>query len=114
MHFEVGDAKIREWHAEGVFGRGSPPAPEPVLSLGDRGPEVVALQKRLNECGAPARIDGVFGLSTHAALVAWQACNGLTPDGIVGPKHPRGARLHLNAERGPLRTASAGVAQSPA
>lgn len=84
MHFEVGDAKIRRWHADGVFGGQPRRAPEPVLSLGDRGPEVLALQRCLNERGCDLRLDGVFGRDTHAALVAWQAERGLAPDGVVG------------------------------
>lgn len=84
MHFEVGDARIRRWYADGVFGDSPRPAPDPVLSLGDRGPEVIALQKRLNELGSDLLLDGVFGRDTYAAVVAWQAAHGLTPDGVVG------------------------------
>ena len=86
MHFEVGDEKIREWHAAGVF-HGAPagPLPDPMLSLGDRGPEVIALQRRLNELGAGLAVDGIFGPDTRAAVMAFQAGQGLAVDGIVGP-----------------------------
>jgi len=30
--------------------------------------------------------DGDFGPGTEAALRKWQSANGLTPDGIAGPK----------------------------
>jgi peptidoglycan hydrolase-like protein with peptidoglycan-binding domain len=85
MHFEVGDDLIRQWHAEGRFGPAAGPAPDPVLSLGDRGPEVRELQQRLNGAGASLRIDGDFGPATEAAVKAFQQANGLTVDGIVGP-----------------------------
>jgi hypothetical protein len=85
MHFEASDELIRQWHAEGWFGD-APALPEPVLSLGDRGPEVVALQRRLNELGAGLSIDGVFGPATRAAVVAFQAQSGLRADGVVGPR----------------------------
>ncbi len=57
------------------------------LKLGDRGQDVAILQNRLNQlnfnCG---KADGIFGNATYAAVVAFQKKNGLTPDGIVGPK----------------------------
>jgi hypothetical protein len=85
MHFEASDELIRRWHSEGWFG-GTAALPEPVLSLGDRGPEIVALQRRLNELGAGLSIDGVFGPATRAAVVAFQAQSGLRPDGVAGPR----------------------------
>jgi hypothetical protein len=84
MHFEVSDEKIRAWHASGMFGRHSGPQPEPVLSMGDRGPDVRKLQAKLNERGAGLVVDGTFSPSTHAAVMAFQAANGLEVDGIVG------------------------------
>ena len=30
--------------------------------------------------------DGVFGPGTAKAVKAWQEANGLTPDGVIGPK----------------------------
>ncbi len=57
------------------------------LRLGCRGPEVEALQTRLEAlrffCG---RVDGVFGPLTRDAVVVFQTNNGLAPDGVVGPK----------------------------
>lgn len=85
MHFEVGDERIREFHKVGFFGSGIK-APEATLSIGDRGPEVRHLQERLNAFGAEMKVDGVFGPATHAAIIAFQAQKGLTPDGVVGPK----------------------------
>jgi len=84
MHFEVGDERIRFWHAEGRFGASSPP-PEPLLMVGDRGPEVVTLQRRLNDLGAQLTVDGIFGTGTRAAVMTFQAAHNLTADGVVGP-----------------------------
>jgi hypothetical protein len=86
MHFEASDELIRRWHAEGKLGT-RPLLPDLVLTLGDRGPEVVALQRRLNEVeGSDLVADGIFGVGTRAAVIAFQARRGLQPDGVVGPK----------------------------
>jgi hypothetical protein len=91
MHFEVGDELIRKWHSEGKFGEpGSSvttaPLPEVLLMLGDRGPDVLALQQRLNTRGAEVEETGTFGAATRAAVMAFQGANGLRPDGVVGKK----------------------------
>jgi hypothetical protein len=51
-----------------------------LLKVGSRGKEVKELQEFLN-IGA----DGIFGKGTEASVKKWQANNGLTADGIVGP-----------------------------
>ena len=57
-----------------------------VLKLGDRGDNVVALQRRLTGLGYhTGAIDGVFGKRTRASVMAFQADNALEPDGKVGP-----------------------------
>jgi D-alanyl-D-alanine carboxypeptidase/Putative peptidoglycan binding domain len=84
MHFEVGEETIRAWHASGKFVKNPGPAPEPLLSIGNRGPEVRKLQEKLNERGAGLVVDGVFGRNTQAAVMAFQAVNGLEVDGLVG------------------------------
>lgn len=86
MHFELSDQKIRELHAAGNFGEIPHPLPAPALSLGDRGRQVKLLQEKLNEHGAHLEADGEFGRGTLAAVMAFQAANGLTVDGIVGDK----------------------------
>jgi hypothetical protein len=85
MHFEVGDGLIRQWHRDGLIGAGGA-APDPVLMLGDRGPEVTALQQRLRAGGIDVTVDGHFGPATRAAVVAFQSRNGLTADGAAGPR----------------------------
>jgi hypothetical protein len=90
MHFEVGDDLIRRWHTSGQLGAAPTPLPDPELSIGDRGPDVVAVQRRLNELGAALTENGVFDMALRAAVIAFQAEHGLRPDGIVG-KNTRAA-----------------------
>ena len=52
-----------------------------VLKKGSTGPEVEELQKILG-----IKVDGDFGPATKLAVMKYQAQNGLTADGIVGPK----------------------------
>ena len=55
------------------------------LQNGSRGALVSSLQSRLAELGYyTGAIDGDFGPGTEAAVKAFQAQNGLTPDGIAG------------------------------
>jgi len=57
------------------------------LKVGDSGPEVSELQRRLKEAGfSPGQIDGDFGPATEAAVIAFQKSNNLLADGIAGPK----------------------------
>ncbi|HKQ05371.1 MAG TPA: peptidoglycan-binding protein [Blastocatellia bacterium] len=93
MHFEASDEKIREWHAAGIFGDHLAEPPEPTLSLGDRGPAVKALQQALNAKGANLEVDGDFGRGTLAAVMDFQARNGLSVDGTVGPRTLRALGL---------------------
>src|SRR5215204_5452528 len=51
-----------------------------VLKKGSRGSRVAKIQDWLGQTP-----DGVFGKDTKAAVKRWQARNGLTADGIVGP-----------------------------
>lgn len=84
MHFEVGDQLIRKWHSAGLFGAHAPAqAPDDQLTLGDRGPDVKALQQKLNQLGAGLDVDGDFGPATRAAVIAFQAARGLAATGVV-------------------------------
>ena len=59
----------------------------PVLREGASGPDVTALQRKLQERGfSPGQIDSEFGPATEAAVMAFQRSQGLLPDGIVGPR----------------------------
>jgi peptidoglycan hydrolase-like protein with peptidoglycan-binding domain len=63
----------------------SPPTPDAV-SEGAIGPEVAALQTRLQDLGYWLdSADGSFGMATAHAVTAFQKRAGLSPDGIAGP-----------------------------
>lgn len=83
MHFEVSDERMRQWHADGLLVGRAPHLGDGVLSHGDRGPEVLMLQKRLQALGFTLAADGSFGPLTHAALVSFQASRALRPTGLV-------------------------------
>jgi peptidoglycan hydrolase-like protein with peptidoglycan-binding domain len=55
----------------------------PNQSLGDRGSDVSAIQALLHAHGDPLALDGIFGETTRAAVIAFQAANGLPADGVV-------------------------------
>jgi len=55
-----------------------------LVAPGDRGPYVLSLQKALSSLGYTLSPDGVYGNATKSAVAAFQADNGLSPDGWVG------------------------------
>lgn len=65
---------------------GAPEAPAPTgpPQLGATGPEVQAIQERLQVHGATVLADGEFGAGTDRALRTFQAAQGLEPDGVAG------------------------------
>ncbi len=58
------------------------------MKHGDRGAEVLALQRRLADAGFdPGPVDGVFGVHTEQAVLAFQGRYGnLAVDGVAGPR----------------------------
>jgi lipoprotein-anchoring transpeptidase ErfK/SrfK len=61
--------------------------PARALRYGMRGSDVKALQQRLAALRYyPGRIDGVFGTSTLEAVWAFQEVQGLSVDGVAGPR----------------------------
>lgn len=62
--------------------------PAPTLRLGSRGPAVRSLQATLARLTylPNAGVDGVFGMQTWHAVVAFQGWSYLTRDGIVGAR----------------------------
>jgi hypothetical protein len=73
-------------------------APARTLQYGDRGADVLALQHRLWSLHYWLKITGVFDDDTQEAVYAFQAINGLTMDGLVGPKTGR-ALVHPHTYR---------------
>lgn len=58
-----------------------------LVRQGDSGAEVRTIQQKLKNWGYySGAVDGIFGSRTRAAVEYFQRKNGLTPDGIVGPK----------------------------
>jgi peptidoglycan hydrolase-like protein with peptidoglycan-binding domain len=57
----------------------------PVLGQGDSGTNVRAIQYLLRRFGYSLAVDGTFEASTRSAVRAFQARQGLTADGVVGP-----------------------------
>ncbi|MHB8879275.1 MAG: peptidoglycan-binding domain-containing protein [Myxococcaceae bacterium] len=65
----------------------TPSTDTPTLREGSRGPAVARLQEALTRAGFNAgTADGAFGRGTASALKAFQAANGLTADGVAGPR----------------------------
>jgi L,D-transpeptidase catalytic domain/Putative peptidoglycan binding domain len=73
------------------------PATAPTLRLGSRGSPVRTLQSELAHLAylPSSAVDGVFGMRTWHAVVAFQGWSGLVRDGLVGPK-TRAALSHAN------------------
>jgi hypothetical protein len=74
------------------------PSAAPTLRLGSRGPAVRTLQNSLARLTYLPRsaADGVFGMQTWHAVVAFQGWSGLLRDGVVGPR-TRQSLLHARA-----------------
>ena len=68
-----------------ILGGGTKPS-KSTLKMGSVGPEVRELQQLLNKRGYNLTVDGEFGKLTKASVMNFQRANGLTDDGIVGPK----------------------------
>ena len=62
-------------------------APQRVLRMGLQGEDVKYLQSKLISLGySPGTVDGRYNMHTYHAVVAFQKVNGLSRDGIAGPK----------------------------
>lgn len=86
MHFEASEQLVKEWAAAGEFGAPvSAGTAHGTLTLGDRGPEVEALQQKLNlKLAMDIDEDGIFGKDTKNAVMEFQHRAQLVVDGIVG------------------------------
>ena len=68
------------------------------LRYGSRGDKVKELQQKLKRWGYyTGSIDGIFGSGTQAAVKNFQKKNGLTADGIVGPKTASALGMNLTS-----------------
>lgn len=56
------------------------------LQYSDVNADVTELQTLLKNLGYLSTVDGSFGFGTYEAVKAYQKVNGLTADGVVGPK----------------------------
>lgn len=71
---------------------GAVPAPagatqHPTLSWGSRGDYVRLAQRKLSQWGYhKGSVDGVYGRQTYTSVTLFQRRNGLTADGVVGPR----------------------------
>lgn len=74
-----------------------------VLKRGSKGNDVKKIQQHLGLDPA----DGIFGKKTEDAVKAWQKNNGLTADGIVGPK-----TLALMFDSGPEEEPTADIVET--
>ncbi len=58
-----------------------------ILKLGSTGTDVMEIQSLLRKIGYnPGPLDGIYGIQTQSAVIAFQNDSGLNPDGIIGPK----------------------------
>lgn len=91
----IGWEDRQHWYGKCVKCLGACQTAEDVLEVGDSGALVKAVQERLCALGyAVGKVDGVFGSRTRAAVLAFQAENGLTTDGRIGAQ----TRACLNSE----------------
>lgn len=86
LHFEASAAMVRDWADRGVI-RGCEAAFDPPLGVGDRGPDVSALQRGLNGLRDPqdVDVDGIFGTSTQSAVIDAEVRLGLPVTGRSSP-----------------------------
>lgn len=82
--YRIGDILpngVRRWDGSGIS------ANRPTLRQGSKGVFVKSLQDQLAELNYfSGKVDGDFGPLTKTAVMALQSDNGLTSDGIVGPR----------------------------
>jgi uncharacterized protein (TIGR02594 family) len=74
------------------------------LSVGDRGANVSKLQLLLDQhlpASLQLKADGVFGVRTRTALIAFQHSRGLEADGVAGPLTFRALGLSSDAPAAP-------------
>lgn len=79
----------------------TPLSPQAAIRYGDRGQQVITLQKKLRQWGYyTGSVDGVFGDQTLRAVKWFQSANGLVVDGIVGTKTAAALGLQVSSSQG--------------
>lgn len=68
--------------------------PQPTLEYKDKGKGVKQLQQFLTWYGIKTDADGEFGNATKTSLIIFQLTEGLTPDGVYGPKSQAKAKTY--------------------
>ena len=91
VHTKLADSRWTHWAMPDIFSEEETPVFEEstvraTIRIGGRGNDVEELQQLLNTHGYDLDADGVFGVRTESAVLAFQYANGLPVDGIVGPK----------------------------
>jgi len=82
-----GDRLLHYRKALDVMGRAPAIVEDDILEVGDHGELVKAYQQRLIDLGyTDSRPDRAYGSRTRAAVLAFQAENGLVVDGKIGPQ----------------------------
>ncbi len=75
-----------------------------LLRMGSRGPDVVTLQKALNQAGRSAfpqlGTDGAFGPKTYSRVTEFQRNNRLAADGVVGSQTWGALQQFIDAVKG--------------
>lgn len=68
--------------------------PQPTIEYKDKGKGVKQLQQFLKWYGIHTAVDGKFGNGTKTSLIIFQLTEGLTPDGVYGPKSQAKAKTY--------------------
>ena len=80
-----------------------------VLKQGSRGDSVKTVQQKLIRWGyLKGSADGIFGVKTKAAVIAFQKKNGLTADGIIGTRTAQALGISLSGTTSSSSSSSAG------
>lgn len=82
-------SKCTHWAIPRGLKGGTPMPTQRTIRQGDRGDDVKRMQQLLADLGydiGSTGADGIYGKNTKAAVQAFQRANGLTADGICGPR----------------------------
>lgn len=82
-------SRCTHWAIPKGLGGGTPMPAHRTIRKGDRGDDVKEMQEILIRNGynvGSTGADGIFGKNTKAAVIGFQKANGLTADGICGPR----------------------------